>query len=85
EPPLVICDEPTAALDSKNGEIVLELFQSVARSADRAVIIVAHDNRIFSYADRLAQMDDGQIISEKPREGGSSPSGHEAPAIHAQL
>ena len=65
EPPLVICDEPTAALDAQNGEIVLELFRNVARSPDRAVIIVTHDNRIFSYADRIARMDDGEIIDEK--------------------
>jgi len=65
EPPLVICDEPTAALDAQNGEIVLDLFQSVARSPDRAVIIVTHDNRIFSYADRIARMDDGEIIEER--------------------
>jgi len=64
EPPLVICDEPTAALDARNGEIVLELFRNVARSPDRAVIIVTHDNRIFSYADRIARMDDGEIIEE---------------------
>jgi putative ABC transport system ATP-binding protein len=65
EPPLVICDEPTAALDSQNGEIVLELFRNVARSPGRAVVIVTHDNRIFSYADRIARMDDGEIIDEK--------------------
>jgi putative ABC transport system ATP-binding protein len=62
EPPLVICDEPTAALDAQNGEIVLDLFRQVARSAERAVIIVTHDNRIFPYADRIARMDDGEII-----------------------
>ena len=62
EPPLVICDEPTAALDAHNGEIVLELFREVARSAKRAVIIVTHDNRILSYADRIARMDDGEIV-----------------------
>ena len=62
EPPLVICDEPTAALDARNGEIVLDLFRQVARSPERAVIIVTHDNRIFSYADRIARMDDGEIV-----------------------
>ena len=62
EPPLVICDEPTAALDAQNGEIVMDLFREVARSRERAVIIVTHDNRIFSYADRIARMDDGEII-----------------------
>jgi len=68
EPPLVICDEPTAALDYQNGEIVLELFRNVARSPDRAVIIVTHDNRIFSYADRIARMDDGEIVEEKEQQ-----------------
>ncbi|NJM36739.1 MAG: ABC transporter ATP-binding protein [Akkermansiaceae bacterium] len=63
EPPLIICDEPTAALDSKNGEIVLDLFSNVARTPGRAVIIVTHDNRIFPYADRIARMDDGEILS----------------------
>ncbi len=67
EPPLVICDEPTAALDAHNGEIVLDLFRNVARSPGRAVIIVTHDNRIFSYADRIARMDDGEIIAENPQ------------------
>ncbi len=68
EPPLVICDEPTAALDAQNGEIVLDLFRQVARSPDRAVIIVTHDNRIFSYADRIARMDDGEIVEVKEQD-----------------
>ncbi len=62
EPPLVICDEPTAALDAQNGEVVMDLFRQVARSENRAVIIVTHDNRIYTYADRIAQMDDGEIL-----------------------
>lgn len=73
EPPLVICDEPTAALDAHNGEIVLELFRNVARSPDRAVIIVTHDNRIFSYADRIARMDDGEIIEVTHQDHPSAP------------
>ncbi|HEY1080728.1 MAG TPA: ABC transporter ATP-binding protein [Prosthecobacter sp.] len=62
EPRLIICDEPTAALDAKNGQVVMELFENVARSPDRAVMIVTHDNRIFSHADRIASMDDGRIV-----------------------
>ena len=73
EPPLVICDEPTAALDSQNGEIVLDLFSQVARTANRAVIIVTHDNRIFSYADRIARMDDGEIVEVRQRTSGEKP------------
>jgi len=62
EPRLIICDEPTAALDAKNGQVVMELFESVARSPERAVLIVTHDNRIFQHADRIASMDDGRIV-----------------------
>jgi putative ABC transport system ATP-binding protein len=73
QPPLVICDEPTAALDAQNGEIVMDLFRQVARSQDRAVIIVTHDNRIFSYADRIARMDDGEIVEVKEQATDSAP------------
>lgn len=73
EPPLVICDEPTASLDAKNGEVVMDLFRSAARSSERAVIIVTHDNRIFSYADRIARMDDGEIIEVHQQEVGVKP------------
>ena len=62
EPKLIICDEPTAALDAKNGQLVMELFENVARTPGRSVVIVTHDNRIFSHADRIASMDDGQIV-----------------------
>jgi len=62
DPRLIICDEPTAALDAKNGTLVMDLFANVARSPDRAVLIVTHDNRIFAHADRIAAMDDGRIL-----------------------
>ncbi|TLD69580.1 ABC transporter ATP-binding protein [Phragmitibacter flavus] len=74
EPRLVICDEPTASLDAKNGELVMELFDKVARVPGRCVIIVTHDNRIFSFADRIAQMDDGRIVEVHDVENGSAPS-----------
>ena len=73
EPPLVICDEPTAALDAHNGEIVLGLFRGVARAPGRAVIIVTHDNRIFSYADRIARMDDGMVVGVEANRSDETP------------
>jgi len=82
-PPLVICDEPTAALDAHNGEIVLGLFRDVARTPGRAVIIVTHDNRIFSYADRIARMDDGMIVAVDANRSGEKPRFvHETVPIH---
>lgn len=73
EPRLIICDEPTASLDAKNGNMVMELFQNVARVPGRCVIIVTHDNRIFPYADRIAQMDDGRIVEVHDVVDGNAP------------
>ena len=70
EPRLIICDEPTAALDAKNGAMIMELFHDVARKPGRAVIIVTHDNRIYKYADQIAQMEDGKIIEVHRVENG---------------
>ena len=71
EPRLVVCDEPTAALDAASGRRVMELLKDVALGSDRAVLIVTHDNRIFSLADRIIGMEDGRIThdgAEAPQE-----------------
>jgi putative ABC transport system ATP-binding protein len=62
-PKLLVCDEPTSALDAKTGHTILELLGKVAIEGDRAVVIVTHDSRIFEFADTLARMDDGHIVS----------------------
>jgi putative ABC transport system ATP-binding protein len=61
-PKLIVCDEPTSALDHETGQHVLELLKSVAVDSSRALVIVTHDARIFDFADRIAQMDDGKIV-----------------------
>jgi len=63
EPRLLICDEPTSALDAENGRITMELIQRIAVQPDRAVIVVTHDSRVYSFADRIASMEDGRIES----------------------
>ena len=60
-PKLIVCDEPTSALDHETGHKVMELLREVATGADRALIVVTHDARIFEFADRIAKMDDGHI------------------------
>jgi putative ABC transport system ATP-binding protein len=62
EPRLIVCDEPTAALDHETGHQVMLLFRTVAVRPDRAVLIVTHDNRVFHFGDRVARMDDGRIV-----------------------
>lgn len=61
EPRLIICDEPTAALDHKSGESVMELLATAAVHPERAVVVVTHDNRVFHFAHRISHMNDGVI------------------------
>jgi len=71
EPRLLVCDEPTAALDAETGHAVMELLAAEAVRPDRAVIVVTHDNRIFNFADAIARMDDGRIVNvESARRNG---------------
>lgn len=60
-PPLILADEPTAALDATTGLSITELLKQLAHHEKRTVIVVTHDNRIFHLADRIVQMEDGQI------------------------
>ena len=64
EPRLIVCDEPTAALDARSGRRVMDLLREVAVAADRAVMIVTHDNRIFDLADRILVLEDGRITHD---------------------
>src|SRR5437870_2015877 len=61
EPRLLVCDEPTAALDARSGQTVLELLRRVAVQPGRAVIVVTHDNRVFGFGDRIVTMSDGRV------------------------
>lgn len=61
-PRLIVCDEPTSALDHDTGHKIMELLRQLAVGKDRSLIIVTHDARVFSFADRIASMDDGQVI-----------------------
>jgi putative ABC transport system ATP-binding protein len=62
EPRLILCDEPTAALDHATGDAVMNLLASNAVRPGRAVVVVTHDSRVFQYADKIAHMDDGRIV-----------------------
>lgn len=63
QPGLIVCDEPTSALDHTTGAHIMEMMRHATHQRGATLIIVTHDNRIFEYADRIAHMDDGKIIS----------------------
>lgn len=69
DPKLVICDEPTSALDKDTGSKIMELLRKVANAPGRCVIVVTHDSRIYHYADRMTEMEDGRVsrVHEAPQ------------------
>jgi putative ABC transport system ATP-binding protein len=62
EPRIVICDEPTASLDFETGTRIMEFLKKLVGDPNRTVIVVTHDHRIFHYAAKVVEMDDGKII-----------------------
>jgi putative ABC transport system ATP-binding protein len=63
DPIIVLADEPTGALDSRNAENVMEIFESL-RSPERAVVLVTHDLGVADRADRKISMRDGEIVGD---------------------
>jgi putative ABC transport system ATP-binding protein len=69
KPSLILADEPTAALDSKRGRQVMELFAKVAHEQNGAVIVVTHDHRALDVFDVTYEMEDG-VIRQNNEKGG---------------
>jgi len=64
-PPLILADEPTAALDAKAGLAVTSLLAELSRESGATVVVVTHDPRIFDLGDRIARIEDGRIVNER--------------------
>jgi len=60
-PPIVLADEPTAALDGKTGLEVMQTFTALAHEGGHAVVVVTHDPRIFPFGDRIVHIEDGKL------------------------
>ena len=63
-PPLVLADEPTAALDRQSGRDIVDLMQNLAHDQGCTILMVTHDNRILDVADRILTMEDGRLAPE---------------------
>lgn len=61
DPGIILADEPTAALDSHTGRNVMQMMSDLAHKRNRAVVIVTHDSRVLSFADRIVKIEDGTI------------------------
>jgi putative ABC transport system ATP-binding protein len=62
----ILADEPTAALDSENGQSIMAALADIAGSLSRGVLVVTHDPRILPFASRIIRIEDGRIVGEEP-------------------
>jgi len=65
EPRLLVCDEPTSAIDARTGQGIMELIRRVALDANRVALIVTHDPRVLGYGDRIVHMEDGRLVGDE--------------------
>jgi putative ABC transport system ATP-binding protein len=66
EPSVILADEPTASLDAANGQEIMMILSAIAKKRSRAVLVVTHDPRLFSFADRILHIEDGALTREEP-------------------
>lgn len=64
-PSAVLADEPTAALDGGNGQMLMRILASIAHERRNAVLVVTHDPRVLPFADRIVQIEDGRLVDER--------------------
>ena len=64
-PPLLLADEPTGELDTETGEAVWRTLQQANRTLGTTIVIVTHDDAVFTFVDRLVYIRDGRISSER--------------------
>lgn len=62
EPKIIMCDEPTGNLDTKNTAIVLDIFKQISKELQQTIITVTHDNDFARASDRIIEMQDGRIL-----------------------
>jgi putative ABC transport system ATP-binding protein len=65
DPSAILADEPTAALDSENGQAIMSVLARIAKDAAHGVLVVTHDPRILPFASRVIRIEDGRIVGEE--------------------
>jgi putative ABC transport system ATP-binding protein len=65
KPRLLVCDEPTSAIDARTGQTIMTLIRQLALGPERVTVVVTHDARVFPYADRIIKLEDGRVTDDQ--------------------
>ena len=64
-PTVLLCDEPTGALDSKTGKKIIKILKDINLNKDKIIVVVTHNSAIAEVADRVIKISDGKIVSDQ--------------------
>jgi ABC-type lipoprotein export system ATPase subunit len=64
-PPIIMADEPTGALDSKTGQVVMQMLRRLCTAQGKTIVLVTHDFAVAQYADRILYLKDGRVEADK--------------------
>ena len=65
KPRLLVCDEPTSAIDARTGHAIMTLIREVALEPNRVTIVVTHDQRVLEFGDRVVTLEDGRVAADQ--------------------
>jgi putative ABC transport system ATP-binding protein len=68
-PSVILADEPTAVLDTRNGQAIMSILAEIAKDPAHGVLVVTHDSRMASFADRVIHIEDGRLVGDESRQG----------------
>ncbi len=69
KPSIILADEPTGALDTKTGDLIMELFVDLNKKNSMTIVQVTHEEEIAEYGSRIIRLVDGEIVSDESSGG----------------
>ena len=75
DPSIILADEPTGALDTKTGNLVMDIFKKINREEKKTIVLITHNEELARQTQRIITLRDGEIISDKPNRLAGTPIG----------